>query len=123
MVRKHRQIEPPVPAERGETLRHEIACALTGQRLTAREISGQVRVSEKEVYSHLEHIRRTLSRTGRLLVVEPAVCQQCGFVFHKRERLTKPGKCPICHSQHLDAPLFEVVPSDAKRKGHDREQG
>lgn len=123
MVRKRKPLEPPVPAERGDTVRHEIASVLTGRRLTAREISGQVRVSEKEVTSHLEHIRRTVARTGRHLVVEPAVCQQCGFVFHKRERLTKPGKCPICHSQHLDAPLFEIVPSDTRRGGQDREQG
>lgn len=75
---------------------------------SAREISGRVHISEKEVYGHLEHIHKTLAREGRELVVTPAECTQCGFVFRKRERLTKPGRCPVCRGESILEPLFEV---------------
>ena len=42
-----------------------------------------VSIREKDV----EHIERSLARTGERLVVEPAVCQECGFGFEKREAL------------------------------------
>lgn len=76
---------------------------------SARDISGRVHISEKEVRGHLEHIHKTLERSGRELVVTPAECTHCGFVFKKRDRLTKPGKCPVCRSESIREPLFEAV--------------
>lgn len=67
-----------------------------------------VHISEKEVYGHMEHIHKTLERSGRPLVVTPAECTQCGFMFKKRGRLTKPGRCPVCRGESIREPLFEV---------------
>jgi predicted Zn-ribbon and HTH transcriptional regulator len=69
---------------------------------SAREISQALHVTEKEVYDHLEHIRRS----GRHLAVTPAVCRGCGYVFSKRDRLTPPGKCPLCRHEAIAEPLF-----------------
>ena len=57
---KNKPKKPPVPAERYDTVRQEIISALTGQTLSAKEISPMVKASEKEVYSHLEHIQKTI---------------------------------------------------------------
>ncbi|MBA3060962.1 MAG: transcriptional regulator, partial [Nitrospirae bacterium] len=38
----------------------------------------------------------------------PAECAKCSFVFRKRERLKKPGKCPICRSEFIQEPLFLI---------------
>jgi predicted Zn-ribbon and HTH transcriptional regulator len=86
-------------------LRHEIVATLTGQSLTAREISEQIGLGEKEVLAHLEHIKVALH--GRL-VVQPALCQGCGFAFRKRERLKGPGRCPVCRSERISEPHFSV---------------
>ncbi len=75
---------------------------------SARDLSGLVGIPEKEVAGHLEHIRQSLHRTGRRFVVQPAECVKCGFVFEKRERLTRPSRCPVCKSESLHAPLFSL---------------
>ncbi len=75
---------------------------------SAKEISVYLRIPEKDVYDHLEHIRKSLSKSGYHLVVEAARCEKCGFVFRKRTRLAKPGKCPMCLSSLILAPLFSI---------------
>jgi predicted Zn-ribbon and HTH transcriptional regulator len=99
---------PFIPVERNETIRQEIISLLEGNILSAREISAHVGVSQKEVYEHLEHIQRTINKGERNLLVTPAVCKKCGFIFRKRERLRKPGKCPVCRNEVIGEPLFSV---------------
>ena len=96
------------PAEAQQTVRHRILAALETGPLSGRDISGLVGIPEKEVYEHLEHIRTSLHRTGKQFHVRPAECAHCGFLFEKRERLRKPGKCPVCRKGPLHAPLFSV---------------
>jgi predicted Zn-ribbon and HTH transcriptional regulator len=37
----------------------------------------------------------------RRFFMEPARCQQCGFVFRERRRLTCPSRCPTCRSEAI----------------------
>jgi predicted Zn-ribbon and HTH transcriptional regulator len=97
-----------VPAERGATVRQEIRAFLEGPPATIREISEAVRASEKEVLGHLEHLEKSISRRGGRLAVVPAECEKCGFVFQKRTRFKKPGRCPLCRSTLIHEPLFSV---------------
>jgi len=85
---------------------------LRREPLSARDISGSLHIPEKEVYDHLEHIRRSIHGSGLLLEITPAECRACGFVFAKRDRLTPPGKCPVCRSEALFEPLFALRPAD-----------
>lgn len=105
---KKRHKEPPVPVEKHETVRQRIIFILEGQTLSAKEISGSVSIPEKEVYEHLEHIRRTVNTRDAHLIITPAECAKCSFVFRKRERLKKPGKCPMCRSEFIQEPLFLI---------------
>ncbi|GMR03448.1 MAG: transcriptional regulator [Thermodesulfovibrionia bacterium] len=104
--------KPFVPVERQETVRKQIISVLEGQTLSAKEISALVKVSEKEVYSHLEHIQKTKEagqgKKGLKLIIIPAECRKCRFVFKKRDRLKKPGKCPVCHGEFIHEPLFSI---------------
>jgi len=102
---------PRPPSERGETLRREIIFILEEGERSARDISRDAGIPEKDVYGHLEHIRKSLKslkQGGPGLRVTPAECKQCGFVFKKRERLTKPGKCPVCRGTSIIEPLFSI---------------
>ncbi len=99
--------KPPVPVERYDTVRQEIISALTGQTLSAKEISPLVKASEKDIYSHLEHIQKTIKQE-HALIITPAECRKCGFVFKKRDRLKKPGKCPACRGESIQEPLFSI---------------
>ena len=94
MAERRRVREPVVPEERYETLRHRIISMRKEQPLTAKELSGQLRVPERDIYEHLEHIRKTMNKGPYRLAVVPARCDRCGFVFRKRGRLKKPGNVP-----------------------------
>ncbi len=109
---KNRPKEPTIPHERRETIRREIAEVLENRILSARDISGSVGISVKEVYEHLAHIQRSLGKGGHLLSITPAECKKCGFVFSKREKLKKPGKCPVCRSESIEEPLFSIQATD-----------
>ncbi len=100
--------KPFIPAERHETVRQEIMDNIRGRTLSAKDISVLVRIPEKEVCGHLEHIRMSMGRGGHELLVTPAQCRKCGFEFKKRDRLTKPGKCPVCRSEAIEEPLFSI---------------
>jgi len=112
---KQRPRKPAVPRPAEETLRRVIRELIRDVPLSALEISVRAHLTEKDVYSHLEHIRHSLHAAGSHLAVTPAECRSCGFVFSKRDRLTPPGKCPICRCETIFEPLFAI----SKRTVHD----
>jgi hypothetical protein len=105
---KGRDREPRIPPERYGTIRQEMIALLEGRTLSARDISADAAIPVREVYEHLDHIQRTLHKGGKEFIVIPAECRKCGFVFRKRDRLTKPGKCPVCRSELIQEPLFSI---------------
>jgi len=86
------------------TTRQEIAEALERGSLDLREISQIFCIREKEALDHLQHI----ARSARLRM-EPAVCQRCGFSFKKRERLNTPSRCPLCKSESISPPRYQIT--------------
>lgn len=100
---------PAEPVAKQETVRRSILSFLEQGGHSAKEISSEVRISEKEVYDHLEHLRKSTSGSrGHHLLVTPAKCKKCGFVFSKRERFKKPGRCPVCRGESIHEPLFSI---------------
>ena len=93
-------------------MRHGMMELLRWEPLSARDISGALHIPEKEVYGHLEHIRRSIHGSGQTLEITPAECRSCGFLFAKRDRLTSPGRCPVCRSEAVYEPLFALRPTD-----------
>ncbi|HTY22170.1 MAG TPA: ArsR family transcriptional regulator [Desulfomonilaceae bacterium] len=89
------------------TTRQRIAQMLRERSLTARELSQALGISEKEVYEHLSHVQRSLGRHAGI-IVEPARCLKCAFVFNKRSRLTIPTRCPVCRSGFISPPVYAI---------------
>ena len=56
--------EPAQPAERHETIRQYIIAILRDFTISAKELSGYLKISERDVYDHLEHIRKTMNKGG-----------------------------------------------------------
>ena len=100
--------EAIIPVSREETVRKEMISVMREEFLSARDISGEVRISEKEVLNNLLYIQKSLSKEKIHLKIIPAECRKCGFVFKKRERFKKPGKCPVCRGELIKEPLFSV---------------
>ena len=105
---KKKSKEAFIPVGREETVRKEMISVMRGEFLSARDISGEVHISEKEVLNNLQYIQKSLSKEKTHLKIIPAECRKCGFVFKKRERFKKPGKCPVCWGELIKEPLFSI---------------
>ena len=92
-----------------QTIRQKIIDLLSRQEMGVRQLSGQVGIQEKEVIEHLSHIARSLAVKGKKLTIRPAECLLCGYVFEKRQRFTRPGRCPRCKKSHLQSPGFYIA--------------
>ncbi len=103
-----KQKKPYVPPERHDTIRREILWLLQREEMSAREISADIGISEKDVFAHLEHIRAMFHGKEAGVVVTPARCLKCGFVFRKRDRLKKPGRCPVCRGEQIEDQRFFI---------------
>lgn len=102
--------DPNLSPKRNMTSRQAIVEVIKGRGLTPREISVEAGLSEKQVYEELDHIRKSAQSKGMELVTVPARCRKCGFIFKKREKTTKPGKCPVCRGQFIESPRFGLFP-------------
>ena len=74
------------------TIRQKIITLLCEAEMSAREISGEVGISEKEIYEHLSHIARSVASQNKTVIINPAKCLGCGYVFEDRRRFTRPGR-------------------------------
>jgi len=100
--------EPAVPVSRNDTIRKYITTLLEEGTFSAKDLSQFTRIPEKDVCDHLEHVRKTLNKNNRHLEIIPAQCEKCGFIYKKRDRFSKPGKCPLCHSSLIYPPRFHI---------------
>lgn len=96
------------PFDHKQTLRHQIIELLSSDDLTIRDLSQALGIPEKEVVGHLSHIERTLRNLGKKLTETPYQCLSCGFVFDKRTRFSKPGRCPNCRNSHIKTASFNI---------------
>lgn len=99
---------PPTPPARQQTARQALHEALRLGPYNALELSQIVGITEKDVIVHLQHLARSLKQTAERLEIEPAHCIACNFIFRKRDRLTRPGACPVCGERRIVGARFSV---------------
>ena len=97
-----------------QTVRQQIISLLSLHEMDVRQLSQELGVAEKQVYSHLENIARSLAAKAQKIAIRPSQCLSCGYVFEKRTRFTRPGRCPRCKKSHLTSPTFKIKPAAAK---------
>lgn len=91
------------------TIRRRMIDLLSGEEMSARELSQAMGIREKLVYDHLKHMARSVASQKKRLVVLPFRCLDCGFVFKERMRFTPPGRCPQCKKAHLERPYYRIL--------------
>lgn len=97
-------------ANRDLTDRQRLVQALSGGRHTAQELAGLLGIRARDVEDHLAHVVKSMARDrGRRVVLEPARCLDCGYVFRGRSRLTTPSRCPRCKSEGVTPPRFGIT--------------
>lgn len=96
-----------LPPER--TLRQRIIELISGTRLSSHQLAQLLGISERQVEDHLTHVVKTLAHhRSQRFALDPSVCQDCGFIFRDRTRLTRPSRCPLCHSEGITAPRYGI---------------
>jgi predicted Zn-ribbon and HTH transcriptional regulator len=76
---------------------------------TASSLARELGLDRREMEDDLRHMIRSARAAGYAVIVEPARCKGCGFVFDG-DRLTKPGRCPACRGSRIFEPLIRVAP-------------
>lgn len=96
-----------LPPER--TPRQRIIDLITGTRLSSYQLAQMLGIRERQVEEHLAHVVKTMARDkARRFILDPACCQDCGFVFRDRTRLTSPSRCPKCRSESIAVPRYGI---------------
>jgi predicted Zn-ribbon and HTH transcriptional regulator len=89
------------------TIRQRIIQILKEGGGTIREISQLMGIKEKEVVEHLPYVQRSVGK-DKPLIVEPARCFSCDYVFKDRTRFATPSRCPVCRSTHILPALLGI---------------
>ncbi len=87
--------------------RKDLIDLLLDRPMTVSQIARLVGERPKDVADDLEHLLRSLKHMEFAAVITPAVCRKCGFEF-ATSRLTKPSRCPECHSIWLKEPKILI---------------
>jgi transcriptional regulator len=92
-----------------KTRRQKMEEHLSRESHTVRSLGALFGLGIKDTESELKHVIRSVGKDR--LVVEPACCEDCGFVFRDRRRLTAPSRCPHCRCERVSEPFFRFSPA------------
>jgi predicted Zn-ribbon and HTH transcriptional regulator len=87
--------------------RRDVIALLEAGPRTASSLGRELGVPRDAIEQELQHAIRSAKAAGRRLMIEPARCRTCGFVFDER-KLTKPGRCPSCRGSRIYEPLLRI---------------
>ena len=73
-------------------------------------LMAELRYSKKEsLIEDVKSLAKSLSAEGKVLLVEPPSCVNCGFVFDIGDRGFRiPSKCPRCKQQRISWPRIAL---------------
>jgi transcriptional regulator len=80
--------------------RRDLIKALSATPRSVSSLAWELGIDRRDLEDDLHHAIRSAEAAGHRVIVEPARCRQCGFVFGT-DRLAKPGKCPQCRGSRL----------------------
>jgi transcriptional regulator len=83
---------------------------LSDQPRSVSSLARELGLSRSDVEDDLRHAIRSAQAAGHRILVIPARCKSCGFVFDEG-RLTKPGKCPQCRGSRIFEPQISIDPA------------
>ena len=87
--------------------RKELLELLRAAPRSIEDIARALELDPRDVEDDLRHLLRSVRHNGYRVVITPARCRHCGFVFHK-DKLDKPGNCPRCRETWISPPLVHI---------------
>jgi predicted Zn-ribbon and HTH transcriptional regulator len=80
--------------------RRQLLDLLSSQPRSVSSVAREMGIDRREIEEDFQHLLRSARAAGHHVIVEPARCRTCGFVFDAR-KLAKPGKCPACRGTRI----------------------
>jgi predicted Zn-ribbon and HTH transcriptional regulator len=90
------------------TVRKQLLEILSAQPRSVSALAHELGLRRSDVEDDLRHMIRSARASGREVIVEPARCKSCGFVFDE-EKLSKPGRCPACRGTRIFEAQLRVL--------------
>ena len=90
------------------TRRQQIVERLTEGEWEFNDLRHEFGLTVKVLEEDLRHIERSVRAAGQRLIVRPARCEACDFLF-KSTALHPPGRCPSCRDRRIIGPWFRIV--------------
>ena len=94
------------------TVRKNLLTLLCAQPRSVSSLARDLGLRKGVVDDDLQHALRSARAAGHQVIVIPARCRSCGFIFDE-EKLSKPSKCPQCRG----ARLYEAQISIERNEG------
>jgi predicted Zn-ribbon and HTH transcriptional regulator len=91
-----------------KTIRQQLKELLSEGEWNSIELSQELSIQEREIFDHLEHVKRSLGNTK--LIISPYCCLDCDYLFRNRSRLDRPGRCPKCKGSHIRMASYSIRP-------------
>jgi predicted Zn-ribbon and HTH transcriptional regulator len=82
------------------TLRNRLRELLSEQPRSVSSLARELGMRRQDVEDELRHAIRSAAAAGARIVIDPARCKACGFMF-AGDKLAKPGRCPACKGSRL----------------------
>jgi predicted Zn-ribbon and HTH transcriptional regulator len=74
----------------------------TSYPLSAKDICDALDIKNRAlVYEDLDHIAKSVKSEGKELLIRPASCGKCNYVFKVKATAKSPTKCPKCRSEWI----------------------
>jgi transcriptional regulator len=95
------------------TVRKDLLALLSSQPRSVSSLARELGFRRGDMEEDLRHALRSARAAGHQVVVVPARCRSCDFVFDE-QKLSKPGKCPSCRGTRLYEPQIFIEIPDAE---------
>lgn len=89
------------------TRRQDLMALLAAGPRTASSLARELGLDRRVMHDDLRHIVLTARAAGHDVIIEPARCKSCGFLFSEA-KLAKPGKCPACKGTRVLEPMLQL---------------
>ncbi|HJL18055.1 MAG TPA: transcriptional regulator [Sandaracinaceae bacterium LLY-WYZ-13_1] len=99
---------PEDPPSRASTARERLAEELKRGFASVKTLAHRSGLTEGRVREHLRRLAASPEGRGELERQEPT-CRRCGHVVEAPDPFAMPGRCPRCHSDHVEPPRFRIV--------------
>jgi transcriptional regulator len=90
------------------TVRRHLVDLLRDQPHSVSWLARELGFDRSEMEEHLRHAIRSARASGHDVLVIPAKCRTCGYMFSE-DKLSKPGKCPACRGTRMYEPQIAIA--------------